>query len=145
MRAIRPLLPLIVAGAMALMPLTASAAAAPTLSIDTAGPLTPGTRIGVTVHALPAAKRAYCLGLASAIDRYGLPVSLGRVTRDRAGTGRLVATIPTRLLPAEPAGPFLLFVGTCTPIAPDRPFVARTFITVMPAHQGQALPSTPGR
>jgi len=42
---------------------------------------------------LPPARRAYCLGLASVIDRYGLPVSLGRLTRDSAGVGRVAATI----------------------------------------------------
>jgi hypothetical protein len=92
--------------------------------------VTPGTRISVTVTLLPEPHHAYCLGLASAIDRYGLPVSLGHFVRGSDGSGRLKATIPARLFPAEPAGPFLLFVGTCTPIAPDRPFIARTIIRI---------------
>lgn len=94
---------------------------------------TPGARISVTVWALPPAHQPYCLGLASAIDRAGLPVSLGRVARDRHGVGRVAAIIPSRLFPAEPAGPYLLFVGACTPIAPDRPFYARTMIRILPA------------
>jgi len=61
------------------------------------------------------------------------PVSLGRVARDAQGMGRIAATVPPRLLPAEPAGPYLLFVGVCTPIAPDRPFVARATIRIVPA------------
>jgi hypothetical protein len=98
-----------------------------------AGALTPGLRIDVTVRALPRAFRPYCLGLASAIDRYSLPVSLGRVERDTQGTGRVTAIVPPRLLPAEPAGPYLLFVGMCTSVAPDRPFVARTMVRIVPA------------
>ena len=93
--------------------------------------LVPGARIGVTVSALPPSHRAYCLGLASMLDRYGLPVSLGRVARSLDGTGHAMGTIPPRLLPAEPAGPFLLFVGTCPPVAPDHPFVARTVIRIV--------------
>ncbi len=98
-----------------------------------AGALTPGLRIGVTVRALPPAYRPYCLGLASAIDRYSLPVSLGRVERDAQGTGHITAVVPPRLFPAEPAGPYLLFVGVCTSVAPDRPFVARATVRIVPA------------
>jgi hypothetical protein len=144
-RAIRRALPLVVAGLTALLPLAHVRAAAPAMVVaparDVAGPLTPGMRIGVTIRALPPTRRAYCLGLASAIDRYGLPVSLGRVTRDSAGVGRVVATIPPRLFPAEPSGPFLLFVGTCTPVAPDRPFLAQTVVKIVPSHTAPARPS----
>lgn len=115
------------------VPCQASAAMAVSLRGHPARTLTPGARISVTVRALPAARHAYCLGLASAIDRASLPLNLGHVARDRRGVGRIVATIPARLLPAEPAGPYLLFVGTCTPVAPDRPFVARTMIRIVPA------------
>ncbi len=139
MRAIRRALPLVVAGLTALLPLTRAHAAAPAMVVvpagHVAGPLTPGMHIGVTVRVLPSARRAYCLGLASAIDRYGLPVSLGRLTRDSAGVGRVAATIPARLFPAEPSGPFLLFVGTCTPVAPDRPFLAQTIVKIVPSAQ----------
>lgn len=130
-------------GALALVALvleaTASvqARAAATMAVSVNGraaaTLTPGVHIGVVVRGLPAPRGTYCLGLASAIDRYSLPVSLGRVTRDAQGTGRIAAVVPPRLFPAEPAGPYLLFVGTCTPIAPDRPFVARTTIRIVPA------------
>lgn len=155
MRAIRRMRPFIAAGIVAFMPLTDSGAAAmpvtatataiatTTMAIDTggraAGPMTPGMRLAVTVQMLPAARHAYCLGLASTIDRYSLPVSLGRITRDVNGVGRVATTIPLRIFPAEPAGPFLLFVGTCTLIAPDRPFLARTIITIVPAHTVRAI------
>jgi len=129
-------------GALALMALaletTASvrAGAEATMAVSVNGravtTLTPGLHIGVVVRGLPAPRGAYCLGLASAIDRYSLPVSLGRVARDAQGTGRITAVVPPRLFPAEPAGPYLLFVGVCTPIAPDRPFVARTTIRIVP-------------
>jgi hypothetical protein len=112
-------------------------AASPRLHISAKGhaveAFTPGMRVDVAVEALPPAPHAYCVGLASAVDRAGLPLNLGRVLRDSLGTGRLVATIPPRLFPAEPAGLFLLFVGTCTSVAPDRPFVARTMIRILPA------------
>jgi len=101
-----------------------------------AGSLTPGARINVVVRALPTTRRGYCLGLASAIDRAGLPVSLGRVVRGHDGVGRITATVPLRLFPAEPAGPYLLFVGVCTPIAPDRPFIARATVMIVPGPKG---------
>ncbi len=116
---------------------TATAPVATTMAVSanghSAAALTPGLRIGVTVRGLPAAYRPYCLGLASAIDRYSLPVSLGRVERDAQGTGRITAIVPPRLFPAEPAGPYLLFVGVCTSVAPDRPFVARAMVRIVPA------------
>ena len=93
--------------------------------------VTPGTRIAVTAHRLPATRHAYCLGLASVIDRYALPLNLGRVRREASGDAHVAATIPVRLLPAEPAGPYLLFVGACTPIAPDHPFVAQVMIRIV--------------
>lgn len=115
---------------------TCRAQAGATMAVSVGGrsvsAMTPGMRIEVVVRALPAARHDYCLGLASAIDRAGLPVSLGRVARDVRGVGRVLATIPPRLFPAEPAGPFLLFVGTCTSVAPDRPFLARTMIRIEP-------------
>lgn len=113
----------------------AAKAAAMAVSVNghAAHVFTPGTRISVTVWALPSTRHAYCLGLASAIDRAGLPVSLGRVARNQHGMGRVAAVIPPHLFPAEPAGPYLLFVGTCTPIAPDRPFIARAMVRILPA------------
>lgn len=132
----RRLLPIALACLVSLWSAQVCRAASAALAIRVNGravaAVTPGTRIDVVVHALPPARHAYCLGLASAIDRAGLPVSLGRIVPDPHGTGHLLATIPSRLFPAEPAGPFLLFVGTCTPIAPDRPFLARTIIHIVP-------------
>lgn len=129
---------LVMAAMLALTGLTPTPlrAATATMSISVdgrpAGLFSPGMRISVTVSVLPVAHHAYCLGLASAIDRYSLPVSLGQLVRNLSGSGRIRATIPTRLFPAEPAGPFLLFVGTCTPIAPDRPFLTRAIIRIVP-------------
>lgn len=132
----RRLLPIALACVLSLCSAQVCRAAAPALAISVhgraVGALTPGMRINVVVRPLPPARHAYCLGLASAIDRAGLPVSLGRIALDLHGGGHLLTTIPPRLFPAEPAGPFLLFVGTCTPIAPDRPFLARTIIHIVP-------------
>lgn len=130
-------------GALAILFATAATPApiqgAPTIAVSAhghaIGTLTPGLRFGVVVRGLPAAARPYCLGLASMIDHYSLPVSLGQVARDPSGTGRLTTIVPPRLFPAEPAGPYLLFVGVCTAIAPDRPFVARTTVRIVPAQK----------
>lgn len=130
-------LPCTLAALLAAQSLATCQAATPVISVSVHGHLvravSPGTRINVLVAPLPALRQDYCLGLASAIDRFGLPVSLGRVVRDLDGVGRLKTVIPPRLLPAEPAGPYLLFVGRCTPIAPDRPFLARLTIHIAPA------------
>lgn len=118
-----------------------AATASPTMAISVAGRLarvlTPGAHISVVVSPLPEQRHDYCLGLISAIDRYGLPLNLGRLVRDLSGAGRVQAVIPARLFPAEPAGPFVLFVGTCTPIAPDRPFLARTAIHIVPSRSAR--------
>ncbi len=95
--------------------------------------LIPGQHIHVTVRGLPLAAHPYCIGLASEVDRGGLPVSLGLITRDGTNTWRLATAIPARILPAEPAGLFMLFVGTCTAVAPDGPFLVHTTIRIMPA------------
>ena len=129
--------PLAIAGLLAVQVAATCQAATTVISVSVNGRLvravSPGTRINVLVAPLPELRQDYCLGLASAIDRSGLPVSLGRVVRDFDGVGRLKTVIPLRLLPAEPAGPYLLFVGRCTPIAPDRPFLARLIIHIAPA------------
>jgi hypothetical protein len=136
---IRHLAPIALAGILLIIA-QPCAAVSPRMHVSVRGhaveALTPGMRIDVAVEALPPATHDYCVGLASAVDRSGLPLNLGRVLRDRLGTGRLAATIPVRLFPAEPAGLFLLFVGTCTPVAPDRPFVARTMVHILPATAG---------
>lgn len=129
--------PSALAGLLATQSPAACWAAAVVISVSVNGHMvravSPGTRINVLVAPLPQLRQDYCLGLASAIDRSGLPVSLGRVVRDFDGVGHLKTVIPPRLLPAEPAGPYLLFVGRCTPIAPDHPFLARLIIHIAPA------------
>lgn len=126
---------------LALWTLTPARAATVRMAISVDGHaarvVTPGTHIDVTVSMLPEVRHAYCLGLASAIDRFGLPVTLGQFIRDVRGSGRIKAVIPLRLFPAEPVGPFLLFVGTCTPVAPDRPFLAHSLIRIVPSTAGQ--------
>ncbi len=94
--------------------------------------LRPGERIRVVAQRLPRSQgqRHYCLGLASALDRGSLPLNLGQVHQTADGAGDVLATVPPRLIPAEPPGPYLLFVGVCTSIAPDRPFVAQTMVTI---------------
>jgi len=94
--------------------------------------LTPGEHVRVTVQRLPRprAQHHYCLGLASALDRGSLPLNLGQVHQTADGRGEVLAMVPLRLIPAEPPGPYLLFIGACTSIAPDRPFVAQTMVTI---------------
>jgi len=94
--------------------------------------LTPGEHFRVIVQRLPRprARHRYCLGLASALDRGSLPLNLGQVHQTADGRGDILAMVPSRLIPAEPPGPYLLFVGACTSIAPDRPFVAQTMVTI---------------
>ncbi len=94
--------------------------------------LTPGEHFRVIVQRLPRlqAQHRYCLGLASALDRGSLPLNLGQVHQTADGRGDVLAMVPPRLIPAEPPGPYLLFVGACTSIAPDRPFVAQTIVTI---------------
>ncbi len=96
--------------------------------------LTPGQHIDVRISGAALRRsQAYCLGLVSMIDRYSLPVNLGRVVVAPSGAGSVSTSIPANLLPAEPAGPFMLFVGACTSIAPDRPFVATTTVRIVRA------------
>ncbi len=94
--------------------------------------LTPGEHVRVTVQRLPRlqAQHRYCLGLASALDRGSLPLNLGQVHQTADGRGDVLTMVPSRLIPAEPPGPYLLFVGACTSIAPDRPFVAQIMVTI---------------
>jgi len=106
-----------------------------TILVKTTAPpptLTPGEHIDVRISATVLQRRhSYCLGLVSMIDRYSLPVNLGRVVVAPSGTGSVSTSIPSNILPAEPAGPFMLFVGACTSIAPDRPFVATTTVHII--------------
>ena len=72
-----------------------------------------------------------CLGLASLRDPGGIPVSLGSF-RAVAGSLAVHARVPLSVFPAEPPGPFLLFVGRCTDVAPDGNYASAT-ITILPA------------
>lgn len=96
-------------------------------------PLSPGSSMQVVVRGLGAAPAGgYCLGMASLRDRYGIPVTLGALEKFGAGQLGVRATIPSALFPAEPAGPFLLFVGQCTSVAPEGIFASMQ-ITILPA------------
>lgn len=83
----------------------------------------PGEQIGVATGHLPAG--ALCVGLASRLDRSGLPLNLGRMR-----WGHATVTIPARLLQGEPEGAYLLFVGQCAGATVDTPIVASTTIGI---------------
>ncbi len=83
----------------------------------------------VTVTARVATGPWACVGLASMIDHGSLPLDLGPVKRIH-GLAVAVVTIPGRLLTAEPEGAYLLFIGSCASVAPDRPIVASSIIGI---------------
>ena len=94
--------------------------------------LTPGSSFQVLVRGLrtpPAG--GYCLGMASLRDRYGIPVTLGALRQSAGGQFAAHATIPSAVFPAEPPGPFLLFVGQCTSVAPEGLYAGMR-ITILP-------------
>ena len=79
--------------------------------------LSPGRSFQLMVRGLrPAPSAGYCLGMASLRARYGIPVTLRPAPDGRFGVR---ATIPSAVFPAEAPGPFLLFVGQCTDVAPE--------------------------
>jgi hypothetical protein len=94
--------------------------------------LAPGAGFVVVVAGIGEPHNSYCLGLASLRDRYGLPVSLGVFRPVDDGVMAVQATVPLRVFPAEPPGPFLLFVGRCTNVAPDGNYGSAT-VTIVPA------------
>jgi len=94
--------------------------------------LAPGASFTVLVSGLGSPRETYCLGLASLRDRYGLPVSLGVFRPVDDGLMAVNAVVPTTVFPAEPVGPFLLFAGHCTTVAPDGIY-AGAVVTVVPA------------
>jgi hypothetical protein len=94
--------------------------------------LAPGATIQIVARDLPPAPHGYCLGLVSLRDRYGIPVSLGAFHRTGTRTWTVVARVPRNVFPAEPAGPFLLYAGRCTSVAPDGNF-GSTQVTIMPS------------
>ncbi|GAC1394887.1 MAG: hypothetical protein NVSMB65_13170 [Chloroflexota bacterium] len=77
-----------------------------------------GSGIDIQVVNLPRPGGTFCVGLASLIDRGGLPLNLGRLHARGARGGTLSTRIPAGLIGPEPAGPFLVFVGDCTSPAP---------------------------
>jgi hypothetical protein len=97
-----------------------------------AGLLAPGATITVQTSGLGTVRGAYCLGLTSLRDRYGIPVNLGTLLPVDAGQMTLDVTIPLKVFPAEPPGPFLLFVGHCTNVAPDG-VLARVTVQIVQA------------
>lgn len=95
--------------------------------------LAPGASFQVVARGIWGPGGSYCLGLASLKDRYGLPVSLGIFHAGDDGAIVASATVPAHLFPAEPAGPFLLFVGSCTNVAPDGIF-GGAVVAITPAN-----------
>jgi len=91
-----------------------------------------GDTLRVTVTGLAAGRAALCVGLASPLDPGGLALNLGRLHRLGGSPALSVATvtIPTGLIPAEPAGVFFLFAGACAGQTVDTPFVAREAIEI---------------
>lgn len=94
--------------------------------------LAPGASFLAVAAEPPAGHVPYCLGLASMRDRYGLPVSLGIFHPHGDGMIAVQATVPSAVFPAEPPGPFLLYVGRCTSVAPDGALASAT-VTIVPA------------
>ena len=131
---------LLLAAVMGRPPIAYARSAAMQVVWDARAPrqLTPGSSFQVLVRGLrtpPAG--GYCLGMASLLDRYGIPVTLGAL--EPSAEGQLVAraTIPSAVFPAEPPGPFLLFVGQCTSVAPEGLY-AGIKVTILPAvHAGR--------
>ena len=77
-----------------------------------------GARILIRAGPLPRPPHTFCVGLASLLDRGGLPINLGRLQAAGRRTGTLLARIPAGLIGPEPPGPYLVFVGDCTVPAP---------------------------
>jgi hypothetical protein len=91
---------------------------------------TAGTGIVVTVANLPRPAATLCVGLASLIDRGGLPLNLGRLSQTTLHAGELHTRIPAGLIGPEPPGPYLLFVGDCATPAPTGEY-AHTVISIV--------------
>lgn len=90
----------------------------------------PGDAIAL-IATQPATRQPVCAGLASLRDPYGIPMSLGRLRAVGHGLLHLLTHLPTRVLPAEPAGPFLVYIGTCATPAPMGEF-AHIVINIQP-------------
>lgn len=81
--------------------------------------LAPGASFTAQVRGVAQQPAGLCLGLASLLDPYAVPVTLGIFQQASTGALTVQATVPTRLFPAEPVGPFLLYAGRCSSVAPD--------------------------
>jgi hypothetical protein len=103
------------------------------------GPLVPGMPFTASVQGLRAMGTPYCLGLTSLQDRYGIPVTLG-VLHPTVGGLQVAVRVPQRVFPAEPPGPFLLFVGRCTDVAPEGIF-GSTIVLILPSGSARHSPA----
>jgi len=93
--------------------------------------LVPGASVQAVATGLDANRARYCLGLANPADRYGIPVTLATFHAGDDGVMLARARVPLNVFPAEPAGPFILFAGRCTDVAPTGNFAA-TMVTIEP-------------
>ncbi|HVC79264.1 MAG TPA: hypothetical protein VNL35_02030 [Chloroflexota bacterium] len=82
------------------------------------GVLIPGATVEAVASGLDGGRQRYCLGLASLGDRYGVPVTLAPFRPADDGVMVARARIPLHVFPAEPTGPFLMYAGSCTDVAP---------------------------
>jgi hypothetical protein len=82
------------------------------------GVLIPGATVEAVATGLDGKRARYCLGLASLGDRYGVPVTLASFHPVDDGVMVARARVPLHVFPAEPTGPFLMYAGRCTDVAP---------------------------
>ncbi|HXT37990.1 MAG TPA: hypothetical protein VN837_20635 [Chloroflexota bacterium] len=82
------------------------------------GILIPGATVEAVATGLDGRRERYCLGLASLGDRYGVPVTLASFHPVDDGVMVAKARVPLHVFPAEPTGPFLMYAGSCTDVAP---------------------------
>jgi hypothetical protein len=86
--------------------------------------LVPGASVTAVVTGLSGSQMHYCLGLASLADRDGVPVALGEFRPGDDGVMLARARVPLNVFPGEPAGPYILFAGRCTNVAPSGNYAA---------------------
>ncbi len=93
--------------------------------------LVPGASVVAVVTGLSGSQMRYCLGLASLADRDGIPVTLGEFRPGDDGVMLARARVPLNVFPGEPAGPYILFAGRCTNVAPSGNYAA-AIVTIVP-------------
>jgi hypothetical protein len=93
--------------------------------------LIPGASVVAVATGLAGRQMHYCLGLASLADRYGLPITLAEFRPGDDGVMLARAHVPLNVFPGEPAGPYILFAGRCTSVAPSGNF-ASTNVMIEP-------------